>query len=83
MHLIVEEYKESVIPHDVAEKTQVVPWSAKSVRSLQAYGERLLDWSKSNPSVPLSDVAATLQTNRATFNHRRFVVASSREERRP
>src|SRR5690606_37785305 len=49
VHVIVEEHNEAIILNEAVSKTQLIPWSAKSARSREAYGEKLLDWGKNNP----------------------------------
>lgn len=57
---------------------QLITWSAKSAASLDAYATRLTDHLKQlSADVDLADVAFTLQTTRADFTHRRFVVATT------
>ena len=80
VHAILEEYKVEPLPVEKGRKYQLITWSAKSVKSRDAYANRLQELVKNNPAISLEEVAFTLQTTRAAFNHRRFVVAASLEE---
>src|SRR5690606_21918416 len=59
---------------------QVITWSAKSVNSLESYGSQLMELCQKQPTIQLADIAYTLQTTRANFNYRRYLVASSIED---
>ena len=61
---------------------QLVTWSAKSANSLEAYAQRLASFAGTTPAPDLADIAYTLQTTRAPFLHRQFVVASTQTELR-
>ena len=54
---------------------QLLTWSAKSTAGLDGYAHRLADALTQPNGLELADVAFTLQTTRAQFSHRRFVVA--------
>lgn len=76
-HVIVEEA--DTVSTDVSDtatrSAQLICWSARSDKSLDAYGDKLADYlSKHNSQ--LADVAYTLNTSRKDFEQRRFIVAS-------
>ncbi|MEX2594096.1 MAG: amino acid adenylation domain-containing protein [Anditalea sp.] len=80
VHVVLEEADKETTAYGAGRDVQLITWSAKSVQGLEAYGKKLLDFSKGRPDPELADMAYTLQTARASFNHRRFLVASSTEE---
>ena len=58
---------------------QLITWSAKTENSKSGYALALQDFLKSSSKVNLADLAYSLQTSRATFNHRSFILAKSNE----
>ncbi|AWM32568.1 polyketide synthase [Hymenobacter nivis] len=85
VHVIVEE---AGPPADApgapapARPAELVVWSAKSTASREAYAQRLAD-ALAVPDAPvLADVAFTLPTTRAPFEHRRFAIAADGPELR-
>lgn len=80
VHLVVEEYvQETKNKQGQNRSKQLFTWSAKSLHSLQQYGKKLKNYLE-EVSADLSDVAYTLQTTRADFNYRTFIVAENTEE---
>lgn len=77
VHVILEEYKkqETVEPGE-DKPLKLISWSAKNEHSLDKYAGKLAAFIGTNKRVDLNDVAYTLQTTRANFNHRRFVIAA-------
>src|SRR5690606_14180274 len=55
-------------------------WSAKSKESVDAYAEKLKVHIQENSDLNLADVAYSLQTQKANFNHRRFAIASTNQD---
>ena len=80
VHVVLEEFENEVSVSDAGRPVQLVTWSARTMASQQAYALRLAERVGGPELVNLADVAFTLQTTRATFQHRRFLVASSQEE---
>jgi len=81
VHVVVEEYAHpEPVNADAGKAKNMISWSAKSEESLQAYQEQLRTFIKSNSTLNLADTAYTLQTTRAGFNYRRFVVAGTKDE---
>jgi acyl transferase domain-containing protein len=76
-HLVLE-----AAPQDTADPpagtavAQVLPVSAASGTALRAHLERLAGWLGDRPALNLADVAHTLQTGRATHDHRRALVCT-------
>ena len=54
--------------------------SAKSQPALAAQAQRLATHLRDNPELGLADIAYSLATTRATFEHRAVIVGSEREE---
>ena len=52
----------------------------KTAGSVNNYAQKLGDFITKHPATNLADAAYTLQTTRADFNHRRFVIAANSEE---
>ncbi|HVU66012.1 MAG TPA: SDR family oxidoreductase, partial [Ktedonobacteraceae bacterium] len=59
---------------------QVLLWSARTQRALEAQTEQLVRYLETHPEVPLADIAYTLQVGRRRFAQRRMLVCQSREE---
>ncbi len=59
---------------------QLLPLSAKTPTALDAMTARLAGFLRKNPTLPLADVAYTLQVGRRGFPHRRLLVCSSLED---
>ena len=90
VHVILEEFvpeikgaesnKPAPEPATAARAVQLVTWSAKTVKSREAYAQKLADALQQTDNQNLADVAFTLQTTRASFRHRRFAVAATADE---
>ena len=82
VHVILEEHtadESTVVPDKPMQQrpAQLITWSAKSTASREEYGHVLAKHLQQNSQLNLTDVAFTLQTTKADFNHRRFVLADS------
>src|SRR5690606_35864954 len=77
VHVVLEEFDSGKEAVDPGRNMQVITWSAKSVNSLESYGSQLMELCQKQPTIQLADIAYTLQTTRANFNYRRYLVASS------
>ncbi len=75
-HVILTEYDNKALITNKSRPAQLLCWSAKNEKSLDAFGAKLTNYLGDTAGVDLADVAYTLQTSRADFKHRRFVVAS-------
>jgi amino acid adenylation domain-containing protein len=82
VHVVLEEFINPERVTNAGRPVQLVTWSAKSAASLDAYAQHLAGFAGETPELDLADVAFTLQTTRAPFTHRRFVVASTSSELR-
>ncbi|MBI0299655.1 SDR family NAD(P)-dependent oxidoreductase, partial [Streptomyces sp. PRKS01-29] len=69
-------------PEDPDPDTAAVPWviSARSTEALYGQAARLADFARSHPELGPGDIAHSLITTRATFDHRAVVVGSGRAE---
>ncbi|WP_316812011.1 polyketide synthase [Pedobacter heparinus] len=80
VHVVVEEFTQEIKDESGPGRSeQLFTWSAKSLPSLQQYSKNLKNYLE-EVSADLPDVAYTLQTTRADFNYRSFVVAGNAEE---
>ncbi|QMW05862.1 polyketide synthase [Spirosoma foliorum] len=82
VHVVLEEFQQEAPVSDSGRPAQLISWSAKTPASLDAYAQNLVTELDQQPTLNLTDVAFTLQTTRADFKHRRFVVASTPTELR-
>jgi amino acid adenylation domain-containing protein len=61
---------------------QLITWSARTPESRESYGRSLAAFAGTHPDQTgqrLADIAFTLQTTRASFRARRFILATSEE----
>jgi thioester reductase-like protein len=81
-HLVIEEHLDAR-PRPSAVPAQVlIPLSARTEDSLRGYAKQLERFLADHPGTGLADVAATLQTGRAAFEHRWVLLVGSPEELR-
>jgi amino acid adenylation domain-containing protein len=85
VHVILEEFNtgkpgdpEEI--RDPEQTGQLICWSAKTEKSMEAYAGKLADFVIENENISMADLAFALQTTREYFNARRFLVAGNREE---
>ncbi|GHB61498.1 polyketide synthase [Persicitalea jodogahamensis] len=76
VHVVLEEAVNAPEQSGDSRSLQLLTWSAKSAESATAYAGRLADHLRQYPDQSLADLAYTLQTTRAGFQQRQFVVAS-------
>ena len=75
-HIILAEGENVPVASSASRPSQLLCWSAKSEKSLDAYGEQLAAYLRTNQADDLGNVAFSLHTARGFFGHRRFVVVS-------
>ncbi len=94
VHVILEEAPQPPIPASAdARPIQLITWSARTTKSRETYGSRLAAFAgadkagagkagidKAGTRQRLADIAFTLQTTRAGFPARRFILASNQED---
>ncbi|UOE52115.1 amino acid adenylation domain-containing protein [Mucilaginibacter sp. SMC90] len=81
VHVVLEEYKNAK-PADAGtnKPSKLISWSAKNEESLARYAVKLAAFVNTNKNIDINDAAYTLQTTRADFNYRRFVIASDADD---
>ena len=80
VHVVVEEYENKPTFSTFDRPVQILAWSAKSEKSLEAYGSALGNYIEKAPSGTLADIAYSLNVTRESFNHRHFVLANTANE---
>ena len=77
-HVILEGYDNNKATPGQSRPAQLLCWSARAEKSLDAYGEKLVEYIGSGADI--ADTAYTLHTGREEFDHRRFAVISSADD---
>jgi amino acid adenylation domain-containing protein len=81
VHVVLEEYKTSApVESGINKPLKLISWSAKNEHSLAKYADKLAAFIHNKPGINLNDVAYTLQTTRADFSYRRFVIAADTDD---
>ncbi|GGO22422.1 hypothetical protein GCM10010116_45230 [Microbispora rosea subsp. aerata] len=83
VHLVLEEAPPATRDEDASARPaawRVLPLSAADATALDAAAQRLADHLESHPDADLAEVARTLQVGRHALDHRRVVLARSREQ---
>ena len=76
VHVILEEHPQpEYIPRE-SRPLKLITLSAKTELSLSGYAEKLAGFLDRNKNTEIADVAYSLQTTRADFKHRRFIIAN-------
>ncbi|WP_434177916.1 beta-ketoacyl synthase N-terminal-like domain-containing protein [Bacillus stercoris] len=78
-HIVLEEERESGREADESQRHLLV-LSAKTDTALERMTNRLKEFLRTHPNVPLEDVAYTLQVGRKQFSYRKSVVLSKSTE---
>ncbi|MFP2930753.1 beta-ketoacyl synthase N-terminal-like domain-containing protein [Pyxidicoccus sp. 3LG] len=81
-HLVVEEHTDTRPRVSMPARLALIPLSARTEDSLREYARKLGRFITDHPATELADLAATLQTGRASFEHRVAILAGSLEELR-
>jgi amino acid adenylation domain-containing protein len=76
VHVVLEEFEAEPKAQSVDKALKLISWSAKTESSLNNYANKFGDFIAKNKDISLDDTAFTLQTTRAGFNYRRFVIAA-------
>ncbi|RMI27696.1 SDR family NAD(P)-dependent oxidoreductase [Nocardia stercoris] len=81
-HVILEEAAADAVEQDWGTGPEVVPWvvSARTPEALVAQASRLAAFVSARPELDVGEVAWSLVTSRAQFDHRAVVVGASRDE---
>jgi len=80
VHLILAEAKNDFFETTVPKPFQLIPWSAKTEKSLDLYGEKLAEYIQKSESINLADISFTLKTARENFKYRRFAVLGNSQK---
>ena len=80
VHVILEGFENVPLQSGSSKPLSLVTWSAKTESSLNNYAAKLAGHIENNKSVNITDIAYTLQSTRADFNSRRFVIAGDGDE---
>ncbi len=80
VHVVVEEYPMHQDISGPSRPVQLLMWSAKSENSLKGYETKLGNFLKTNPNLPLSDIAFSLNKTRDNFIHRSFLLAKNSDD---
>src|SRR5690606_9154836 len=80
VHVILEEFEQNPLKSSTGRPFELITWSAKSEESRENYAVKLKGFLHSHDDVQIADLAYTLQTGRANFNHRRFTIAASKKD---
>ena len=80
VHVVVEEFDTKEISRGTDRLWKLICWSAKTESSLNNYAQKLGGYISQHADVNLNDVAYTLQSTRASFNFRRFMVVANNDE---
>ncbi|WP_405296879.1 amino acid adenylation domain-containing protein [Algibacter sp. Ld11] len=80
VHIVVEEYHNEQKTSSASRPLQLLPWSAKTQKSLQGYQSELGNYLKTNSDFSLADVAHSLVNTRDSFTNRGFVIAENIED---
>ncbi len=78
--LILEEAPEQADSSDYGRSNHMLTFSAKSRKSLDAYGEKLASFLKDKPDTHMADLAYTLFEGREDFEHRRVLAVKDSAE---
>ena len=79
VHLVLES-EPAVVRNRVAQRPELLIFSARTDAALARNAARLAEYLRANPAIELADVAWTLQSGRRAFARRRSVVATSPSE---
>jgi len=80
VHIILEEFVNVPAQNSKPQPLTLVTWSAKTETSVNNYAKKLAGFIEENADINIADVAWSLQSTRADFNSRRFVIAGDKNE---
>ncbi len=80
VHAVLEEYVKAEEPTGESRPVSLISWSAKTATSVSKWADRFYYYLQENPRVDVADVAYTLQTTRADFKERNFILATNRAD---
>ncbi len=80
VHVILEEFENVMAQPEASKPLSLIIWSAKTETSVAAYAKKLAGYVQQNENINIADIAYTLQSTRADFNTRRFIIAGDSNE---
>ncbi|WP_454801973.1 amino acid adenylation domain-containing protein [Mucilaginibacter phyllosphaerae] len=80
VHIVLEEYVQAEQPTSESRPVSLINWSAKTATSASKWADRLYYYLQDNQDVDIANVAYTLQTTRAGFKERNFILATDRAD---
>lgn len=80
VHTVLEEYLKAGKPTGAIKPVSLISWSAKTATSASKWADRLYYYLQANPDISVADIAYTLQTTRADFKERNFILATDRAD---
>jgi len=80
VHVILEEFENAPILSGPGRPLSLLTWSAKTEASLSNYAKKLAGYVEKNEGIDIGDIAWSLQSTRADFNSRRFIVAKDKDD---
>lgn len=83
VHVILEEFENVFVQPAANRPLSLITWSAKTETSVNNYAKKLAGFVERNENVNIADIAYTLQSTRADFNSRRFVISADGKELLP
>jgi len=80
VHVVLEEFESVAVKSGKSKPLSLITWSAKTETSVSNYAKNLAGYLQKNTAANPADVAFTLQSTRADFKNRRFVIAGEKDE---
>ncbi|WP_255486811.1 polyketide synthase [Mucilaginibacter sp. SP1R1] len=80
VHVVLEEFENTPAKTTIDKPLKLITWSAKNQNSVNNYAKKLSDHIIEHQDTDLNDIAFTLQTTRADFNFRRFIIAENNHD---
>jgi amino acid adenylation domain-containing protein len=80
VHVVLEGFETEPVVKSIDKPLKLITWSAKTESSVNNYAKKLSDHIAKHQHTNLNDVAYTLQTTRADFTSRRFIIAGDNNE---
>jgi amino acid adenylation domain-containing protein len=80
VHIVLEEYIKTEQPVIESKPVSLISWSAKTATSASKWADRLYYYLQDNDDIDVADLAYNLQTTRADFKERNFILATNRAD---
>ncbi|KJD32012.1 hypothetical protein PW52_16000 [Tamlana sedimentorum] len=79
VHVVLEEFENNNNTITPTKFSYILPWSAKTETSVNAYADSLITYLEQNPETHLGRLSYTLNKTRAKFKHRKYIITDSVE----